>query len=86
MLHKMMIGLIAVAAIAVMAMPTDVSARGSRGVARSGGHHFSGGHIGHFRGGLGFRPYYYGGYGYASCWRYFGLRRVWVCDGGYPYY
>jgi hypothetical protein len=80
MLHKMMIGLIAVAAIAVMAMPTDVSARGGRG---GHGGHFSGGHFSHFRGGFGYRPYVYS-YGY-SCWRWFGPRRVWVC-GGYPYY
>ena len=90
MLRKMMIVLVAIAAMGAVAIPTDVSAR-------HGGHGgWSGrGHFGGFRsGGFRFRgysyPYYAGAYGY-SCWRWratpWGPRRVWVCGGyGYPYY
>ncbi|HTS42503.1 MAG TPA: hypothetical protein VMH84_18410 [Xanthobacteraceae bacterium] len=86
MLRKITIGLIAIAAIGLLAMPTEVSAR------RGGGWH-GGGHVGHFHGGFavrrfGYPYYYYGSYGY-SCWRWVetpvGLRRVWVCGDGYPY-
>jgi hypothetical protein len=85
MFHKIMLGLVAVAAIALTAMPSEVYARGGHG---HGGWH--GGHGG-FRGG-GFRGYGFGYYGYSypyayGCYRTvrvatpFGwrLQRVWVC-------
>jgi hypothetical protein len=96
MLRKIMIVLIAVAAMGAVAIPTDVSARGGHGGARSGGH-YSGGFYrgGSYRGGYfgGYRSYGFRyvapAYGY-SCWQLratpWGLRRVYVCDAGYPYY
>jgi len=86
MLRKIMIVLIAIAAMGAVAMPTGVSARGGHGGYRGGYH-------GGYRGGYGYRsygyPYYYSGYGY-SCWRWVvtpvGPRRVWACGYGYPYY
>ena len=94
MRHKIMIVLVAIAAMGAVAIPTNVSARGGHG--GHGGFHGgfrSGGHFGGFRGGFGFRgygyPYYAGAYG-SSCWRWqatpYGPRRVWACNGGYPYY
>jgi hypothetical protein len=84
MLHRIMIVLIAIAAIGVIAIPTDVSARGGHGGYR-------GGSYGGYRGGYGYRGYGYIApvYGY-SCWRWVatpvGPRRVWACGYGYPYY
>jgi hypothetical protein len=96
MLRKITIALTAVAALGAMAIPTDVLARGGHGGVRVGGH-YSGGHFnggtyrfgsyGSYRG-SGFR-YVAPAYGY-SCWQFratpYGLRRVYVCDAGYPYY
>ena len=88
MFHKIMIGLVAGAAIVVTAMPSDVYARGGHGGWRGGGWH---GGYGGWRGG-GFRGYGFGYYGYSypyayGCYRTvrvatpFGwrLQRVWVC-------
>jgi len=85
MLRKIMIGLGAIAAIAVMAIPSDVYARGGHGGFR-GGH---GGFHGGFRGGgFGYYGYPYAYYPYASgCYRNvrvatpygWGWRRVYVC-------
>jgi len=88
MIRKIMMGLIAIAAIAVMATPSDVYARGGHGG-------FHGGFHGGYRGG-GYRSFGYYGYpayyAYASgCYRNvrvagpFGWqwRRVYVCGGYY---
>jgi len=84
MLKKIMIGLAAAAAIAVMAAPSEVYARGGHG---HGGWHGHGG----FRGGGFYRGYGYYGYPYyayaSGCYRNvrvmtpFGWtwRRVYVC-------
>ena len=92
MLRKILLACIATAMVAVVALPTDASARGRGGGWHGGGFH--GGFHGGFRRGFGgprfgFYPYYssysYGLYG--GCYRLvrvftpFGprLRRVWVC-------
>ena len=64
MLRKIMIVLVAMAAMGAMAIPTDVSARGG---ARSGGHYSGGHYSGGYRGGYygGYRGGYRGGYGYG---------------------
>jgi hypothetical protein len=89
MRRKIMIVLIAIAAIGAVAMPAGVSARGGHGSGHGSGHGVGRGGFHGFHGGFGYRsfgyPYYTGGYGY-SCWRYWGGRRVWVCGGSYPYY
>jgi hypothetical protein len=70
-----MISLFAIAAVAVITMPIDASARGR------------GGYYGGYRGGYayrgGFRYVPYGYYGYASCWRYWNGRRWWACGRYY---
>jgi hypothetical protein len=76
MLRNIMVALIAIAAIGVVAIPTDVSARGGHGGSHGGyrgGH--SGGYYGGYRGyGLGYSaypypyysdPYYYDSYSYG---------------------
>ncbi len=85
MLRKIIIGVVALAAIAVTALPTDVSARGR------GGWHGSHGWHGGWRGpGLGYGYYRSYGYPYAyanGCYRNvrvatpygWGWQRVWVC-------
>jgi hypothetical protein len=81
MLRKIIVGFIAIAAIALTAIPSDVYARGGHGGWRGGGFH------GGFRG-YGFYGYPYAyGYGAYGCYRTirvptpYGLRfqRVWVC-------
>ena len=87
MIRKIMMGLIAIAAIAVMAIPSDVYARGGHG---HGGWHGHGGFRGGFGGG--YRSFGYYGYPayypyYSACYRNvrvatpFGWqwRRVYVC-------
>jgi hypothetical protein len=81
-LRKIIIGFVAVVAVAVMAIPSEVFARGSHGGWHGGGFH------GGFRGyrGYGFYGYPYG-YGAYGCYRTirvptpYGLtfQRVWVC-------
>ena len=95
LLAKIMLACVVAATAAVIALPTDASARG-RGGGHGGGH--IGGHGGWHGGGFhrgwggprfGYRPYYYGGYSYGAygCYRPvtvytpYGprVRRVWVC-------
>ena len=83
MLRKIMMACVAAAAIAVVALPTEASARWR-------GHGWHGGwHGGYYRGWgprIGFYPYY-GAYGYGGCWRTVRIftpfgprwRRYWVC-------
>jgi hypothetical protein len=95
MLRKIMLACVAAALVAVVALPTEASARGHGGGGHGGGHggFHGGGFHGGFRGGfggarLGFYPYY-GGYSYGAydCYRPvtvytpYGprVRRVWVC-------
>jgi hypothetical protein len=94
MLRKIMIGLITSAAIAVVAAPSEVYARGGHG-GFHGGH---GGFHGGFRGGA-YRGFGYYGYGYpyaypayaSGCYRNvrvatpygWGWQRVYVCGGYY---
>ena len=86
MLRKLLMIVVAAAALGAAVIPNEASARRGHGGWRGGWH----GHSWGWRG-YGWRPYYsgYAGYGY-SCWRWVytphGPRRVWVCGYGYPYY
>lgn len=89
-MRKIIIALIGAAVVAVLAMPTDVSARGRHGGGHGGWHGGGGGWRGG-GGGWGYRgysgyPYAYYPYAYG-CYRNvrvftpygYAWRRVWVC-------
>ena len=92
MLRKILLTGLAAVLVAVVALPTEASARGHGGGAHGGFHgggfHGGGFHRGFGGAGLGFYPYY-GGYSYGAydCYRPvtvytpYGprVRRVWVC-------
>ena len=91
LLAKILLTCVAALLVAIVALPTEASARGRGGGGGHGGFHGGGGwHGGGFRGGwggprFGYYPYY-GGYSYG-CYRPVTIytpygprvRRVWVC-------